>query len=114
MVSPTAREIASHATLHPAVPQARLPRTYADADLFVGRERLVAEEQHLVLEECAADLAIRGVVDAVREIDAAYLGTERGREAPHLDPPIGFAGLARVRGRRFARGCHGMPSLCTE
>ena len=48
--------------------------------LLVGRHVLVAEEDHLVLDEGVVHLLERGLVERPREIHAEDLGADVGRE----------------------------------
>jgi hypothetical protein len=57
-----------------------------EGDVLLGREVLLAEEDHLVLEQRAVNLIERLVIDRLRQRNAAELGansrTERlGRDA---------------------------------
>jgi hypothetical protein len=40
--------------------------------VLLGREGLVAEEEHAVLREGAAQVLQRGLVESAREVDAAH------------------------------------------
>ena len=55
-----------------------------EGQLVLGGDVLVAEEDHLVLEEGALDLGEGGVVE-VGQGDAADLGAERGAEGAYTD-----------------------------
>ena len=47
---------------------------------------LVAEEQHLMLEQTRLERRERRVVDRLAQIDAAHLRAERARHAVECDP----------------------------
>ena len=54
--------------------------------VLLGVERLVAEEDHAVIEQGLADLRDRRVVEVGAEVDARELGAESAVDGVHLEP----------------------------
>ena len=75
----------------------------AERDLLVGREALAAEEQHLVVEDRAADLGDDVVVEVVGQVDAADDRAARPRDRFDGDAPVGVAGRGRGDGDEVRR-----------
>ena len=61
-------------------PSVTSPNRRAKRDLLIGREVLIGEEQHEVLEPRRADGRDDVVVERLRDVDAAYLGADRGAD----------------------------------
>jgi hypothetical protein len=49
--------------------------------VLLARDVLIAEEQDAVGEKCLVDFAERGLAHRLRDIDVAYLGSERVRQS---------------------------------
>ena len=62
----------------------RLAETHRQLGEIGGTEGLIAEEQHLVLEQRGADCVDRGVVDTGLESDTAYDCAERRGNWGHV------------------------------
>ena len=61
------------------------PEAAAEVQVLIGGDVLVAEEQHLPVQERAADLAELLVRELCREIDAFDLRPDHGRQRAHGD-----------------------------
>ena len=62
----------------------------------LGRKRLVAEEDDLMLEEGAADRFEGFVFEVLGEIDAGNLRAQRARQLAHADPCLAHP-ILRIR-----------------
>ena len=61
------------------------PNLLAKAQELLGRQRLIAEEHHAVLEPGAPNCPNRRLAQRAAEIDAENLGPDCTRDRPHLD-----------------------------
>ncbi len=75
--------------------------TLGEGDLLLGRDVLVAEKDHEMLEPGRLYFRERLIVQAT-QVDAGDLGAERSCDGLDFDPPIGCHGLAPFVGGYFS------------
>ena len=56
-----------------------------EGEVLLGRDRLLAEEEHFVLEQTGAQRRDRRVVERLAEVDVADLGADRRAQAIERD-----------------------------
>src|SRR5262245_19876567 len=71
--------------------------------MLLGRDVLVTEEDHLVLEECAPQRRQRRIVQRAREVDAGDFGADRRAEWPQSETVVGRRFTVRVHGLQRSR-----------
>src|SRR5262245_41966983 len=59
----------------------------------LGIERLVAEEDHAMLEQGLTDIADAGLVEVLADIDIVDFGADAAGDGTHLDPAVAHAYL---------------------
>src|SRR3546814_20842127 len=63
-----------------------LPISASESLVLLGRDVLVAEEDHQMVQESLPNFRDRIVVERLRQIDSANLRAERAGDRMHLDP----------------------------
>jgi hypothetical protein len=66
----------------------------AEGHVLLAREGLVAEEQHLPLEQRIGELGDGRRVERLAEVDAVHLGTDDRHDRPEVEPGWGVRGHA--------------------